>query len=411
MLTVGGLDTLSLYENYPHRDAIRRGVFGGKMEELQTLNKEIDSIDEQIVQLLDQRMALTKEQMQLQTENRVFTPETGKERELIARVTNLADKETKFCAQSVFHAISTAERSQRNTVATGKSIVDDIHSALDSTEKLFPLEATVACQGTEGAYSQITCDRMFKTPSIMFFDSFSNVFKAVEAGLCQYGVLPIENSTAGSVNAVYDQMLKHNFYIVKSARIKVNHYLLANKGATLDGIKEIISHQQAISQCSAFLSSLKNVDVHAVTNTAVAAKTVAESGRLDIASISSVSCGEDYNLVPLKENIQDSNGNYTRFICISKKMEIYPGADRISLIINVPHKPGSLYNVLAKFYSLGVNIRKLESRPVPDTDFEFEFYFDVESPIYAPETDRLLRDLEAGPERVRYLGSYNEILI
>ena len=382
------------------------------MEEILSMEQKMDAIDEQIVSLLDQRLTLAREQEKLKRENRVLTPDNGRERELIAKVTEMAGPETKYCAQSVFHAISAAERSQRNAMESGEdSLMDSIHKALAETPDLFPPEAIVACQGTEGAYSQITCDRMFKTQSIMFFESFSHVFRAVEAGMCQYGILPIENSTAGSVNAVYDQMLKHNFYIVKSARLKINHFLLANPGASLDGIREIISHQQAISQCGNFLSTLKNVDVHPVANTAIAARTVAESGRTDIAAICSASCGEDYGMKVLKENIQDSNGNYTRFICISKNQEIYPGADRISLIIKVPHKPGALYNVLAKFYALGVNIRKLESRPVPDTDFEFEFYFDVESPVYAPETDRLIRDLEKGPETIRYLGSYNEILI
>ncbi len=382
------------------------------MEEILSMEQKMDAIDEQIVSLLDQRLTLAREQEKLKRENRFLTPDNGRERELIAKVTEIAGPETKYCVQSVFHAISAAERSQRNAMESGEdSLMDSIHKALADTPDLFPPEAIVACQGTEGAYSQITCDRMFKTPSIMFFESFSHVFRAVEAGMCQYGILPIENSTAGSVNAVYDQMLKHNFYIVKSARLKINHFLLANPGASIDGIREIISHQQAISQCGNFLSTLKNVDVHPVANTAIAARTVAESGRTDIAAICSASCGEDYGMKVLKENIQDSNGNYTRFICISKNQEIYPGADRISLIIKVPHKPGALYNVLAKFYALGVNIRKLESRPVPDTDFEFEFYFDVESPVYAPETDRLIRDLEKGPETIRYLGSYNEILI
>lgn len=381
------------------------------MEEIQGMEKQVNEIDEEIVRLLEKRMKLTTQESAVKKANRIFTPDTGRERELIAKVTELAGPESKYCAQSVFHAISAAERSLNNFKAPGQSVMDDIHAAMEHTPDLFPMEAVVACQGTEGAYSQITCDRMFKTPSIMFFDSFSNVFKAVEAGLCNYGILPIENSTAGSVNAVYDQMLKHNFFIVKSARLKINHFLLSNPGAELDGIREIISHQQAISQCGAFLSTLKNVDVHAVANTAIAAKTVAESGRTDMAAICSASCGEDYGLKTIRSNIQDSNGNYTRFICISKNQEVYPGADRISLIIKVPHKPGALYNVLAKFYSLGVNIRKLESRPVPDTDFEFEFYFDVESPASAPETDRLIRDLEAGPETVRYLGCYNEILI
>ena len=292
------------------------------MEEILSMEQKMDEIDEQIVRLLDQRLALSEAQEEVKRKNRILTPDTGRERELIAKVTELAGPETKYCAQSVFHAISAADRSRRNAVEAGDSLMDSIHQALSDTPDLFPPEAIVACQGTEGAYSQITCDRMFKTPSIMFFESFSHVFRAVEAGMCQYGILPIENSTAGSVNAVYDQMLKHNFYIVKSARLKINHFLLSNPGASLDGIREIISHQQAISQCSNFLSTLKNVDVHPVANTAIAAKTVAESGRTDIAAICSASCGEDYGMKVLKENIQDSNGNYTRCICISKNQEI-----------------------------------------------------------------------------------------
>ena len=147
-----------------------------------------------------------------------------------------------------------------------------------------------------------------------------------------------------------------------------------------------------------------------VENTATASRMVAESDRADVAALSSRFCAEHYGLDILRENVQDQDNNYTRFICISKKLEIYPGADRTSLMITLPHKPGTLYNVLAKFYALNMNLQKLESRPLPEREFEFMFYFDVESSVYAPEMEKLFRDLEAESEQMRYLGTYNEVI-
>ena len=268
----------------------------------------------------------------------------------------------------------------------------------------------VACQGIEGAYSQIACDSIFKSPSILYFNTFEHVFKAVETGMCQYGILPIENSTAGSVNAIYDLMTRHNFSIVRAARLKVSHNLLAKHGTKLEDIREVFSHEQAINQCSNYLAGLKGVKVTVVENTAMAARMVAQSDRTDVAALSSRFCGEEYGLNLLQTNVQDQDNNYTRFICISKNPEIYPGADRTSLMMTLPHKPGSLYNVLSKFYSLGINLRKLESRPLPDREFEFMFYFDLECSVYAPEMERLFRDLEEESEQFRYLGTYNEVI-
>ena len=268
----------------------------------------------------------------------------------------------------------------------------------------------MACQGIEGAYSQIACDSIFKSPTILYFDTFDHVFKAVESGMCQYGILPIENSTAGSVNATYDLMTRHNFSIVRSARLKVSHNLLAKAGTGLADIKEVFSHEQAINQCSAFLSGLKGVKVTVVPNTAVAARMVSQSERRDVAALSSRFCGETYGLELLRANVQNRDNNYTRFICISQKPEIYPGADRTSLMMTLPHKPGALYHVLSKFYALGINLQKLESRPLPDREFEFMFYFDLECSVYAPEMERLFRDLEEESEQCRYLGTYQEVI-
>lgn len=381
------------------------------MEELKDLREKIDAIDQQMVDLFKQRMGVSKEVAAYKRANGLPTLDAGRERALLGKVGEQAGEELADYTQSVYRTILAAGRSYQNACSGVPSkVYETIRKALDTTPDLFPQRAMVACQGVEGAYSQIACDSIFKAPTILYFNTFEHVFKAVESGMCQYGVLPIENSTAGSVNAIYDLMTQHNFSIVRSARLKVNHNLLTKHGVKKEEIKEIFSHQQAISQCAGYLSTLKGVKVTVVENTALAAQMVAQSDRRDVAALSSRFCGELYGLNLLEQNVQDQDNNYTRFICISKNPEIYPGADRTSLMMTLPHKPGSLYNVLSKFYALGINLRKLESRPLPDREFEFMFYFDLECSVYAPEMERIFRDLEEESEHFRYLGTYNEVI-
>lgn len=381
------------------------------MEELKDLREKIDAIDQQMVDLFKQRMEVSKEVAAYKQANGLPTLDAGRERALLGKVGEQAGEELADYTQSVYRTILAAGRSYQNACSGVTSkVYETIRKALDTTLDLFPQRATVACQGVEGAYSQIACDSIFKDPTILYFNTFEHVFKAVESGMCQYGVLPIENSTAGSVNAIYDLMTKHNFSIVRSARLKVSHNLLCKHGVKKEDIKEIFSHQQAISQCAGYLSTLKGVKVTVVENTALAAQMVAQSERRDVAALSSRFCGELYGLNLLEQNVQDQDNNYTRFICISKNPEIYPGADRTSLMMTLPHKPGALYNVLSKFYALGINLRKLESRPLPDREFEFMFYFDLECSVYAPEMERIFRDLEEESEHFRYLGTYNEVI-
>ena len=267
-----------------------------------------------------------------------------------------------------------------------------------------------ACQGVEGAYSQIACEKIFKNPFIMYFKNFEGVFTAIEKGLCQYGILPIENSTAGSVKKVYDLMISHNFSIVRTFRMKIDHNLLVKPGTKLSDIKEIYSHEQAINQCTDFLQKFPGVSIIPVANTAIAAEMVSKSERNDVAALSSRNCAELYNLDCLESNIQDKGNNYTRFICISKNLEVYPGSDKTSIMMVLPHRPGSLYKFLARLYVLGINVTKLESRPIPDRDFEFMFYFDLETSIYSEEFVQLMCELDDLCEEFKYLGSYREVL-
>ena len=215
----------------------------------------------------------------------------------------------------------------------------------------------------------------------------------------------------GENNKVYDLMISRRFKIVRTARIKIDHNLLALKGVDISEIREIVSHEQAISQCTAFIAGLgPDVKVTCVENTAKAAQMVAESGRRDLASLSSRSCATQYGLSVLRSSVQDNGNNHTRFICITNNTEIYPGADRSSLMVVVPHRPGSLYRMLSKFNALGINLLKLESRPIPDRDFEFMFYFDLELSVYSPKLAELLAELENECEKFSYLGTYTEVV-
>ena len=381
------------------------------MEELKDLREKIDAIDQQMVDLFKQRMEVSKEVAAYKQANGLPTLDAGRERALLGKVGEQAGEELADYTQSVYRTILAAGRSYQNACSGVTSkVYETIRKALDTTPDLFPQRATVACQGVEGAYSQIACDSIFKAPTILYFNTFEHVFKAVESGMCQYGILPIENSTAGSVKAVYDLMLRHNFYIVRSARLKVSHNLLAKHGTKLEDVKEVFSHEQAISQCGRFLQSLPGVTVVRCENTAVAAKRVAESDRTDVAALSSRACVGLYGLESLASSVQDQGNNYTRFICIAKDLEIYPGADRTSLMMVLPHKPGSLYKVLSRFYALGINLNKLESRPLPERDFEFMFYFDLETSVYSPQFQQLMGELPVLCEEFSYLGSYREVV-
>ena len=378
--------------------------------DLSELRVEIDQIDRQIVELIRQRMLVANEVAEYKRERDLPVLDAGRERALLDKVTGQAGEDFASGVRAIYQAILSASRSYQNIqLGRDTDIYQSVRQALENTPNLFPQSAKVACQGVEGAYSQLACSRMFRSPEIVYCGSFENVFQAVDSGECQYGVLPIENSTAGSVHAVYDLMQKYNFYIVRSARMKITHNLLARKGVRLEDVKEVISHEQAIHQCAGFLSEL-GVKVTVVRNTAVAAQMVAQSDRTDLAALSSRFCAELYHLDMVRESVQDRDNNYTRFICISKNHEIYPGADRTSLMITVPHRPGSLNTVLTKFTALQINLHKLESRPLPGREFEFMFYFDIEESVYAPEMQVLFRTLEVDCEKLRYLGTYNEVI-
>lgn len=376
---------------------------------LKKLRDEIDNIDTEIMDLFVKRMSLSKQVAEEKKSSGTPILNTKREKEVLSKVSDKAGETLERYARILYNTIFDVSRSyQTRFVHTDSPLKTDIEKAMLSTPDIFPTKAVVACQGIEGSYSQLATEKIFDFPSIMYFNNFESVFNAVDKGLCQYGVLPIENSSYGSVGPVYDLMKNHHFYIARGFKLRIAHKLLAKPGVKLEDITEIVSHEQALGQCSKFIEGLKDVKITVCENTAIAAEMVAKSQQSDIAAISSRECAEIYGLNIISEDIQISDNNYTRFICISKNLEIYPGANKLSLMLSLPHRPTSLYNMIAKFSALGLNLTKLESRPIPGSDFEFMFYFDMEASLCSPEVVSLLCELSSQPELFVFLGSYIE---
>ena len=376
--------------------------------ELKDYRAKIDEIDAQIAHLFAERMQAAEAIADYKAQNHLPIYHPAREREVLLSASHAAAPYSRE-ARVVFGAMMDVSRSRQAARLAGESpLTQAISRAVAETPATFPQNATVACQGIEGAYSHQAANRLFALPQILFFQRFDGVFQAVEKGLCRYGVLPIENSSAGSVTEVYDLMKGRDFSIVRGTRLHIVHALLT-RGAKLGQIREVISHEQAVRQCAPFLKAHPEIRVTLCANTAVAAQTVANSGRDDLAAIASPACAELYGLTALPDSIQASDNNHTRFIVISKKPEIYPGANRISLMLTLPHVAGSLYRMIARFSALEMNLLKIESRPIPGRDFEFMFYFDVEASCANPEVLSLLAELESTVSQFAFLGNYAEV--
>lgn len=379
--------------------------------DLTEVRQNIDQIDDEIKKLYLKRMELVSlvTQAKKQTGKATFDPE--REKNIILRVTDDVDSDKQVYIKRVFETLfETSKAYQTINSEYTSPTVEKLKTAISNGFKAFPIRAKVACQGVEGANSGLAAEKLFEIADITYFKNFEGVMNAVEKGFCKYGVLPIENSYAGSVNAVYDLMKEHKFYIVKSLRMPIYHNLIVNNGTDFKDIKEIISHEQAINQCRKYLEKFSGVKITPVANTAVASRMVKESGRSDLAALSSRECAEYYGLKILDADVQDSNANYTRFIVIAKDLELFDGAKKLSIMTTLPHTPGSLYKLLAKFYSLGINLTKLESRPMTGANFEFMFYFDFEGDIKSQAVLNLIAELDVGTEAFTFLGAYNEVL-
>lgn len=378
--------------------------------DLQEIREKIDKVDDSLLQLFRERMALSAEVAASKAESGQPILNKAREREVLLKVSRGAGPELDAYARMLFNTLFEMSRSYQARLLTKQGeLTAMIRASEKPASEPFPSTGIVACQGVEGAYSQLACDKLFSAANIMYFRTWEAVFQAVQSGLCEFGVLPIENSSSGSVNGVYDLLGRFDFSIVRSVKLYINHFLMAKPGVKLADVREIYSHEYALEQCSGLFDQLPNVKATNVKNTAVAAQMTAESDRTDLAAISSQSCAELYGLNILKAGVQNNANNYTRFICIARKPAIYAGANKISLVLSVPHKPGGLYDLISKFAVLGLNLAKLESRPIPGSSSDFMFYVDLDASVWTPAVMEILEELSQGNPHFSFLGSYTEV--
>ena len=370
------------------------------------IRTKIDAIDSDLLKLFLQRMALMRDVVDYKTAHNLPVVDKVREREVLAQMMDKAGDMEEYAFYFFSKLISLACARQNEFIAKPTKVRTLVEQVMAQPNEVFPKTGTVACQGVEGSNAQAACDKLLPRGRIMYVKSFKAVFEAVGSGLCKYGVLPIENSSNGSVRAVYELLLEYQFSIVRSTDLFIRHELLAKPGSKLEDIRQIYSHPQAIGQCSNFLSSLKGVEVLPYDNTASAAKMVSESQASGLAAIAAPDCAKLYGLTSLCSDIQDSDNNYTRFICIAKDPVIYAGSNHISLILTCSNTPGALNDILSRLAARGVNMSKLESCPVTGRHFEFMFFLELDASVQDPGILPMLEDLERSCPTFTFLGNY-----
>ena len=374
------------------------------MRDLSEIRKEIDQIDNELIALFKRRMDCAKEVGIYKKANNIPVLNQKREDEILAEVQEKGG-EYGAAARLLFSNIMELSRAlQHNIIGSGQALRDLITAAreMPSADGV-----TVAFQGIKGANSYEAAQRLFPGAVLTDRKTFEDVFDAVDKEEVTFGILPVENSTAGSVPAVYDLILKHRFYIVGALDMRIEHCLGGLRQSSLEDIEIVWSHPQALSQCEGYIAR-HNLTPVPKANTAVAARDAAREKRLNVAAICTPRAAEEYGLRILDSGLQDNPYNTTRFIVISKQLYIAPDANKISLCFSLPHVKGSLYNLLCRFNSLGLNLTKIESRPAKGKDFEYLFYLDFTGSVHSENVIDLLSQLSEEMPEFSFLGNYRE---
>lgn len=374
--------------------------------DLLELRNEIDKLDDELIPLLLKRMDISRQVAEYKVKNGIPVLNEKRELEILDDVASKCGEQGE-AMKTVFSAIMDASRALQHKIIGGG---DELRTLINSAKNGKNLTANgepIACQGVQGAYSGKTAEALFPDSPIIFHKQFEDVFEAVNQNKARYGIIPVENSTAGSVHESYDLIMKYKFFIVGAYDLRVDHCLCAKPDVEFENIDDVYSHPQALSQCNIFLKHFDFTGIN-FSNTAAAAKFVAESDKNNIAAICSESAAKKYGLRIIRKGIQNVTNNTTRFIVISKELVIDDDAEKISLIFSAPHRTGSLYRVLGRFSMTGLNLTKLESRPVANGKFDYYFYVDILGSVRDDQTLDLLCALSDELPEFSFLGNYYE---
>ncbi len=379
------------------------------MSELDQLRSSIDEIDRQIVALFEQRMAVTEQVGHYKQKVGMPVLDAGREREVIGKkIECLTDPSLKTDVSLLYHSIMAISRRQQRALVEESGSEDDrrIEAALNGVRQ--PVSCPrVVYQGEPGAYSEMAAIRFFgsdvKTEGLQ---QFHDVFAAIKSGAADYGVLPIENTSTGAIRQVYDLLSEYECYMVGEVTVKVTHCLMGLPGSRMENIRSVYSHEQGLFQCEGFLGQHPDWKRIPQDDTAGSARMVADGNDRTKAAICSKRSAELYGLEILAEGINDNLENTTRFVVVSPKMELREGRDKISACFCVPHQSGSLHEVLTIFAAHGLNLMRLESRPMQGHNFEYMFFVEFTGDLLEAEMPGILRELTQSTVDFRVFGNF-----
>lgn len=374
--------------------------------DLSQIRTRLDEIDKEIITLFQKRMNLCEEvaHYKIETGKPVFDKE--RENQKIAAVRNMVSTDfDKQAVEEIFTQLMTISRRYQYQMLeqNGKPV----ETGFAPVSKLPTSNVKVVYQGVEGAYSHAATLQYFgENVNAYHVKTWEDAMKAVENGEADYAVIPIENSSAGAVSDNYDQLIKHNNVIVAEIKLAVSHALLGLPGAVETDIQSVYSHPQALMQCSEFLNSHRHWRQISVENTAVAAKKLIEDGDITQAAVASEVAGRLYGLSILRPSINHNKDNTTRFIILAKEHIYRQDAGKLSICFELPHKSGSLYNMLGNFIYNGVNMVMIESRPIQGRNWEYRFFVDIEGNLSDDSVKNALKSISEEASNMWILGNY-----
>ena len=377
------------------------------MDTLQTLRGEIDSIDRQLVDLFRRRMDVTAQVGEYKRERGIPVLDQERERQVLQSKGALAGAELRPAVITLFQTVMALSRRQQRDLTGQGADNPGLHrwQRARAAQRAPVAAPRVVYQGEPGAYSEQAAVSFFGAAAdTAGLEQFEDCFLALRNGSADYAVLPIENSSTGAIRQIYDLLTQYECYVVGETAVKVEHCLMALPGAALDGITHVYSHEQGLFQCERFLNAHPSWKQVPQADTAGSAKMVADSGDLTRAAICSERAAEIYGLQILARGVNHNAHNTTRFVVVAPRLELRPGADKISTLFVLPHQAGSLHEVLTVFAVHGLNMVKLESRPLPGQSWQYMFFLEFAGAPGDPAVDDALHELAQTTGEFRVLG-------
>lgn len=368
--------------------------------DLEAIRKEINETDTEILQAFTKRMALCGQVAAYKQAHDLPVYQADREQAVIARMQAASQPALADGTAALFSCIMDISKClQQRALSHPAPIPAPL--PIPSRE-----HARIGCQGTSGSNSETAATQLFPDLAPRFYAEFEDVFRAVETGEIDYGILPIQNSTAGTVARTYELLRRYPMYITETTTVEIEHCLAARPGLDETAIRTVCSHPQALRQCGRFLRQT-GWEQLAYSNTATAAQYVSETDK-PIAAVCSPACAARYGLRILRRDIADCIPNLTQFLCIAKTFQVHPDADTVSVIVSLPHTQGSLCRMLTKFYANGLDLLRLESRPIADGSFDVIFYLDFRGNVQDPTVRAILTELSESLSYFRFLGNHKE---